>query len=337
MKRGNALIRNLDGYFFRENFLVASVVTIFVIRLFLKLTDYPQLQGAGLHVAHLLWGGLFMLIALVLLLSFVGRGMISLASIIGGIGFGTFIDELGKFITSDNNYFFQPTIALLYLIFISIYLFSKAIAKRGNISEKEYLVNSLAMVSEAVLNDLDIDEKKRALSYLRKCDQKDPLVISLIVFIKDIDSIPVGKQSFFIRIRHAISEVYMRGANLILVTRIVVVVLLIQAALDIYSGLIVVIFRPSVSITEIGVLISSTLAAVMVIVGMIIFPSSKLHAFKLFKIAILLSLLVTQFFTFYQEQFRALIGLGINIILLTIIDYTIAKESSGDGISSSSK
>ncbi len=37
----------------------------------------PELGGHGLHIAHLLWGGFF-------------------------------IDELGKFITQDNDYFFKP-------------------------------------------------------------------------------------------------------------------------------------------------------------------------------------------------------------------------------------
>jgi hypothetical protein len=291
------------------------------------ITDYPQLQGAGLHIAHLLWGGFFMLIALLLLFSFVGRGVLTMSSILGGIGFGAFIDELGKFITSDNNYFFQPTIALLYLVFIMIYLISKLITNRRNVSQKEYLINSLEMVSDAVLNDLDTDEKKRALIYLKKCDQENALVIFLTTFIKKVDSIPVARPSIIVRIKHALSTLYFRGANLILVTRMVVTILLIQAVLDIYSAITVIIFRPSVSVGEVGILASSSVAALLVITGLLIFPSSKLNAFKFFKIAILFSLLVTQFFTFYQEQFRALVGFAMNVILLAVIDYTIDKES----------
>ena len=186
-------IQNLDGYFLRENFLIASIVTIFVIRFFLKITDYPQLSGSGLHIAHLLWGGFFMLTSLLLLLSFLGRGILGLASILGGIGFGAFIDELGKFVTSDNNYFFQPTIAIVYVIFIFIYIISKALAKDKKITPKEYLVNTLEMVAEAVMNDLDSEEKKRALLYLQKSDQKDPLVKSLREFFSQVQSIPAPK------------------------------------------------------------------------------------------------------------------------------------------------
>lgn len=70
-----------------ETFFIASVTSVLVIRAFLASTGYPQLGGHGLHIAHLLWGGLLMLIALVLLLAFIGRHLQSLAALLGGIGF----------------------------------------------------------------------------------------------------------------------------------------------------------------------------------------------------------------------------------------------------------
>ena len=51
-----------------DTFLVSAIATLIVIRIFLEATGYPQLGGGGLHIAHVLWGGLGMLAAIVLLL-----------------------------------------------------------------------------------------------------------------------------------------------------------------------------------------------------------------------------------------------------------------------------
>jgi hypothetical protein len=82
---------------------------------FLHLSGYPTVGGESLHIAHMLWGGLLMLVALLLLLGFLGKPVKSAAAVIGGAGWGTFIDELGKFLTHDNDYFFEPTFALIYV------------------------------------------------------------------------------------------------------------------------------------------------------------------------------------------------------------------------------
>src|SRR5215210_806359 len=147
----NARTRNLSGLFARsiaagdllETFLIGAVGAVLAIRFYLELTGYPQVGGGGLHIAHMLWGGLGMVIAIVLLTAFLGRRIQHTAALLGGIGFGTFIDELGKFITSDNNYFFQPTIALIYLIFVVIFLVMRALERRQHLTEPEYLANAL--------------------------------------------------------------------------------------------------------------------------------------------------------------------------------------------------
>src|SRR5436189_2503609 len=97
-----------------DTFLVSAVATVVIIRIFLEATGYPQLGGGGLHVAHVLWGGFGMLVAMVLLLGFVAASTRHVAAVVGGAGFGAFVDEIGKFVTSDNDYFFRPTAALLY-------------------------------------------------------------------------------------------------------------------------------------------------------------------------------------------------------------------------------
>jgi pimeloyl-ACP methyl ester carboxylesterase len=92
-----------------DSFLVSAIATVVIIRIFLEATGYPQLGGGGLHIAHVLGGGLGMLVAIVLLLLYLTPATRLIAAEVGGVGFGAFVDELGKFVTSDNDYFFKPT------------------------------------------------------------------------------------------------------------------------------------------------------------------------------------------------------------------------------------
>lgn len=102
-------LRDVNGPKYGELFLITSVVTIILTRSFLALTGYPQVGGNGLHIAHMLWGGLLMTVAIVILISFVNTQAKWVASLVGGVGFGLFIDEVGKFVTADNDYFFSTS------------------------------------------------------------------------------------------------------------------------------------------------------------------------------------------------------------------------------------
>ena len=166
------IIFNIESSRLLEIFIVSAISTILAIRVFLELTGYPQLGSGGFHIAHMLWGGLLMLISIFILLTSLSYESKPFASFLGGIGFGAFIDELGKFITQDNNYFFQPTIAMLYIIFILLYMVFRYLAKERKYSDEELIINSLELLKEAVVKDLDEEEKQRALFLLSKLEKR---------------------------------------------------------------------------------------------------------------------------------------------------------------------
>ena len=75
-------------------------------------------------------------------------------TLVGGIGFGLFIDEVGKFVTSDNNYFYKPTAAIVYVVFVLIVLAAKFFTNRRPIDPRERLANVVDHAVEGVAGGL---------------------------------------------------------------------------------------------------------------------------------------------------------------------------------------
>jgi hypothetical protein len=76
--------------------VVSFGVSVVGTRLYLEATGYPQIGNGTLHIAHVLWGGLLLFLALAVFLTFANRWSYSASAILGGAGVGLFIDEVGK-------------------------------------------------------------------------------------------------------------------------------------------------------------------------------------------------------------------------------------------------
>lgn len=322
----DVFIRDIEATSYRENFLVSAIVSVFLIRIFLHFTNYPQLGGGVIHIAHIVWGGFFMMAALLILLSFLNQKAAVVASILGGIGFGAFIDELGKFVTSDNNYFFQPTIALIYIIFVLLFLIARFIPKYREISQHEYLVNAIEMIKESAINDFDEEEEKRAAEYLSKCDPKNPIVKALKKLLTQLEVEANPPPGIFTKFRRALRVYYYRIARSGFVINVVIVFLVLQTLLTFAQIATLSLFRPMLSFSEWGQLYSSILAGVFVLIGLSALRFSRVEAYRFFRVSVLVTILLTQFFVLMHMGWSDIFGLAANIFTLFVINYAMVRD-----------
>lgn len=329
-------VRNVDAAALLELFLVYGVAAILGIRIYLELTGFPQVGGDGLHIAHMLWGGMLLLISVVLLVAFLGKSVVRLGAILGGLGFGIFIDELGKFITSDNNYFFRPTFALIYIIFVVLFLVFRMIDRRKTLTQQEALVNALDIVKELVRHDLDSKERQQALMLLTQSDQRDPIVVALQQTLEHATPAPNKLPDPAVRLARWGHAVYLRIIRQHWFAGALVALFALLAVSDVLSLITTIISdphftpgEPSLSFTDWGDMISSGTFAGLVAAGISQLRRSRVAAYQWFRRAMLVSIFFSQVFLFYSEQLVAMVGLVVNLLLLGALNYTIGEEEEG--------
>jgi hypothetical protein len=334
---GRSVVRRLGASTNLEVFFISAVVMILAIRGLLALTGYPRLGGGGIHIAHMLWGGLGMTLALVLLFALEGRTWFTVAAVLGGAGFGTFIDELGKLVTDDNDYFFRPAIALIYLVFVGLYFLFRRLARETGPSPQTALVNAFDYAKEAVLRDLDQSEKDHAFELLGRCAQDDPLVISLEALLHKVEVVPPPEPHFIVRVRRGLDSLYRRLVvrrwfKGLLVGYFVVVslvsltwsILHAEALANLSSTVTIDSSQPV--LVELGALATSLAVGILVVIGIWKLRTSKLDGYRWFERAMLVSILVGQFFAFYRNELAALAGLSVLLLTWTTVRYMIGEE-----------
>jgi hypothetical protein len=320
-----------------ELFLISAISSLLLVRFYLYLSGFPQVGNGTLHIAHMLWGGILMLVAIVMMLSFLGARVQRFSALLGGIGFGVFIDELGKFITRENNYFFRPTIGLIYAIFIILYLVFNFLGRNEKLSPREYELNALAQFEEAVLQDLDAAEKQRIRELLQAGDRRSAAVKRLEALLQELETIPPRKPGSIRRFWAYLDRKYAKLVSARRTNKIIGFTFILEAALFIIAILSTLIanFNSATDLLHIrdysdfllvGQLASSLVAGFFVVVGALRLASSRLEAFEMFRRATLVNIFLTEFFIFSRVQFGAIPGLIANLILLAALHYSIEAE-----------
>ncbi len=146
-----------EGYLFV--LLVSFAMTVIATRWFLELTGFPRIGGGELHIAHALWGGVALAAAAVLPILLSGRLVYLGAAALAGIGIGLFIDEVGKFITAENDYFYPAAAPIIYATFLLAVIVWLRARRRDDSDPREQLLGALQMLEESVEGDLQRGER----------------------------------------------------------------------------------------------------------------------------------------------------------------------------------
>jgi hypothetical protein len=319
---------NADMGQLHETFFVSAITMILVIRTQLWLTNYPQLGGSGLHIAHLLWGGLFMVITIGILLSVLGRRARVPAAVLGGIGFGFFIDELGKFITEDNDYFFKPAAGVIYIVFVVLFLVSRHLQRTRTLSEADLLRNAMERLGAATNGSFDTRDRARTLEFLDDVDPANPMVAPLRELVHRIEAAPVPPRSRAALLGERIRRRFRVVTGKRWFGRAVVVFFTFWAAGTLLNLITVIgallssdvestLLEENGTFLGIAIAISSGVAAAFIAVGLLrIRRGRREDGYEWIARGLLVSLFITQVFYFVQSQFGAVFGLGLDVLLL---------------------
>jgi len=326
-------IRNLRGLAQFETFLVTAVATILGYRLFLDLTGYPQVGTSTLHIAHAELGGLLMASSIVIRMIFLSKRTETFASIIGGAGFGLFIDEVGKFITQDNNYFYQPAVALIYVTIVAFYLGVRYIFNSAGISEMEYMVNAIREMRNIPGGQLQENEQQEILYYLGRCDQNSRTVKRLEELVTSLSAEPTEAPGFYVRWKKRLFRWYRHVAHSRYFTPVITAFFILQF-IGAVSVMLTLMFDPGqiseqlqlFTTADWAILASNVVSAIFIALGVFMLRRDHLGALQMFERSVLVSIFVGQLFLFYKDEFGGLYGLVVDLLLYMGLHFLIERE-----------
>ncbi len=312
-----------------ELFLFTAIATVLIVRGFLAATGYPRIGGGGLHIAHVLWGGLLLGVSVVLATTGVGSRVHSRSAFIGGIGFGLFIDEVGKFLTKNVNYFYEPAVAIIYLVFIVSFLVGREVILRHRLTERHRLALASGAVADLVLGQLD---ERQRLTALRRLEPVDGEFADIAPSLRGPLELHRGRQTKVLhRLRNARNTVFAAGRQIAtnpIAQGVAVVLILYKCWERVHKhwDILDVIHRDHEKEFYLTLVVYTnfvTVAAVLVALALLIFPGWRHTGLYLLQISLLVDLLFNQFATFDYSQFRALRDFSVELLMFLGVSYLL--------------
>jgi hypothetical protein len=155
-------------------YLLSFSASVTFTRFFLMATGYPQLGNETLHIAHVLYGGVLLHVGSILPLIYANRWVYNWSGVLSGVGFGLFIDEVGKFITQSNDYFFPAAAPIIYAVFLISVLIYTRVSRETPLDARTELYAVLESLEEAIDHEMDPEEHNELIERLKRIKEKEP-------------------------------------------------------------------------------------------------------------------------------------------------------------------
>ena len=167
--------------------ILSFAASVTLTRLLLELTGYPQMGNESLHIAHVLYGGILLYASSLLPLLYANRWAYTWSAITSGVGVGLFIDEVGKFITQANDYFFPAAAPIIYACFLLTVLLYLRVSRKAPLDARAEFYAVLETLSEVLDHDLDREEYQELCDRLSRIKEETsyPNMVRLAVELTD--------------------------------------------------------------------------------------------------------------------------------------------------------
>ena len=324
--------------------VVAFALTVVATRWYLEFSGYPKVGGGGLHVAHMLWGGLLLVAGALLPMLFLGRRVMQISAIATGVGVGLFIDEVGKFITETNDYFFAPAAPLIYGAVLLLMLLWVMVRRSSDGTPHDALqagIEALRDSADARLTASDRDVATERLRAVRSdLPPTEDALAGRIIDLLESPEINVTLASAG-RVSHGSARVLLERLLPLKVERVLIIIGLATAT---FIAALTTVFVLTSDIEALATIFPDTtgpgenptdpfwwllLGGTAILVGIVsavalvaMFRGDARRGATIGMAAILVNLVASGLLTFYVAQFEAVTSAIVRVILLAlIVDY----------------
>ncbi|MCP2329530.1 uncharacterized membrane protein YdcZ (DUF606 family) [Hamadaea flava] len=299
-------------------FVFAGIGTVLLIRVYLGMTGYPKLGGGNLHIAHMLWGGLLMVVAIGAATILYGRSARFAAAVVGGVGFGLFVDEVGKFITQDNDYFYRPAASIIYLVFAILLLLDRRWRNRAVPTRDQRRADAVDLALGGIV--VGVTERQRA-DAIRSVgvpdDELDRAVLHLLEALPARDE--TAGRPWWRRPADWAGATRDRLAQRQWAINVAAGWIIAQPVLFPVIGVAIDAGRLETGPTVVAVLVTLVMTA-LGIAGAYRLRRDRAAAMRWFGLALSIDLMVGQVFKFTLNQFAAVPALAVDLLLLSIVN-----------------